>query len=116
MASLADSLHLTSLRGQLASKLCTFDSNGALKPTSAFHRLVAMLKATGAKLAILDNVAHLFTGDENDRGEVTRFVNLLNRIASETGAAIVLLGQPRHQGVPYLHHANEGTFGPSPRW
>lgn len=101
MACLADTLHLTSLRGQLGSELCTFDSNGALNPTKAFYRLVAMLKATSAKLAILDNVAHLFTGNENDRGEVTRFVNLLNKLAGETGAAIVLLGHPNKGGDTY---------------
>lgn len=101
MTCLADTLHLTSLRGQLGSELCTFDSNGVLNPTKAFHRLIAMLKATSAKLAILDNVAHLFTGNENDRGEVTRFVNLLNKLAGETGAAIVLLGHPNKGGDTY---------------
>jgi RecA-family ATPase len=40
----------------------------------------------------LDNLSHLFTGNENDRGDVTRFLNLLNRLAGETGVAIVLLG------------------------
>ncbi len=39
----------------------------------------------------LDNVAHLFAGNENDRAQVTQFVSALNRLAGETGAAIVLL-------------------------
>jgi len=60
-----------------------------------------MLKATGAKLAVLDNVAHLFTGNENDRGDVTRFVNLLNKLAGESGAAIILLGHPNKAGDSY---------------
>lgn len=101
MASLAGKLHLISLRGALDNELATFDADGTLKPAPAFHRLVETIRATGVKLAILDNVAHLFTGNENDRGEVTRFVNLLNRLAGETGAAILLLGHPNKSGDDY---------------
>ncbi len=101
MAALAGKLHLASLRGALDNALGTFDADGTIKPSAAFGRLSAMLVATGAQLAILDNVAHLFTGNENDRGEVTRFVNLLNRLAGETGAAILLLGHPNKAGDTY---------------
>jgi len=101
MSSLAGKLHLVSLRGALDNELGTFDADGSLKPAPAFQRLVDMLRLTGSKLAILDNVAHLFTGNENDRGEVTRFVNLLNRLAGETGAAIILLGHPNKAGDSY---------------
>ncbi|WP_171955436.1 AAA family ATPase [Novosphingobium sp. NDB2Meth1] len=101
MASLAGKLHLISLRGALDNELATFEADGTLKPAAAFHRLVAMIRAAGVKLTILDNVAHLFTGNENDRGEVTRFVNLLNRLAGETGAAILLLGHPNKSGDDY---------------
>jgi RecA-family ATPase len=58
----------------------------------AYERLAAVILRTGAKLVFLDNLSHLFVGNENDRGDVTRFLNLLNRLAGETGAAIVLLG------------------------
>src|SRR3546814_9421010 len=59
------------------------------------------MEVTGSKLVFLDNVAHLFTGNENDRGQVTRFVNLLNRLAGNTGAAILLIGQPNKSGDTY---------------
>ncbi len=101
MVSLAGKLHLVSLRGALDNELGTFTPEGALKLAPAYHRLVAMIQATGARLVFLDNVAHLFTGNENDRGQVTRFVNLLNRLAGETGAAIVLLGHPNKSGDSY---------------
>lgn len=101
IAALSGKLHLSSLRGALDNELGTFDADGTIKPSAAFGRLSATLVATGAKLAILDNVAHLFTGNENDRGEVTRFVNLLNRLAGETGAAILLLGHPNKAGDTY---------------
>ena len=101
MASLAGRLHLVSLRGALDNHLCTFEQDGTLKPAQAFYRLERMLHATGAKLVILDNVAHVFTGSENDRGDVTRFVNLLNRLAGETGAAIIVIGHPNKSGADY---------------
>lgn len=101
MASLAGRLHLTSLRGQIDNHLCTFASDGTLRPEPALHRIVSMLEITGSKLLFLDNVAHLFTGNENDRGQVTRFVNLINGAAGQTGAAIVLLAHPNKAGDSY---------------
>jgi len=101
MASLAGVLRLASLRGILGNELATFGPDSILKPTAAYHRLVATIRADGAKLVFLDNVSHLFTGNENDRGEVTRFVNLLNKLAGETGAAVLLLGHTNKAGDTY---------------
>lgn len=101
MDCLAGKLHLASLRGHIGNELATFAQDGRLLPTSSYKRLVATLQRTGARVAFLDNVAHLFAGNENDRGEVTRFVNLLNRLAGETDAAIILLGHPNKSGDSY---------------
>ncbi|NML94734.1 AAA family ATPase [Novosphingobium sp. TW-4] len=101
MASLAGKLHLVSLRGALDNELGTFTPDGRMHLAPAYHRLVATLQSIGARLAFLDNVAHLFAGNENDRGDVTRFVSLLNRLASDTGAAIILLGHPNKSGDDY---------------
>jgi RecA-family ATPase len=101
MASLAGKLHLASLRGALDNELGTFTAEGTIERTAAYQRLAATIRETGSRLVFLDNVAHLFTGNENDRGQVTRFVNLLNRLAGETGAAIVLLGHPNKSGDSY---------------
>lgn len=98
MASLAGKLSLVSLRGLVDNELATFGHDGTMKPTTAFRRLVHTIEATGAKIVILDNVAHLFTGNENDRADVTRFMNLLNKVATQTGAAIILLGHPNKAG------------------
>lgn len=100
MATLAGHLHLISLRGQPDSALATIEQ-GRLTPAPLYGRLVELLRSTGARLACLDNVAHLFAGNENDRGEVTQFINLLNRLAGDTGAAILLLGHPNKGGDTY---------------
>lgn len=100
MASLAGYLHLISLRGQPDNALATIDQ-GRLNPAPLYGRVAELLRSTGARMACLDNVAHLFAGNENDRGEVTQFVNLLNRLAGDTGAAILLLGHPNKGGDTY---------------
>ena len=101
MEGLAGKLHLISLRGELDNDLGTFAADGTYTPSKGYHRLVRMVLATASKLVCLDNLAHLFTGNENDRQQVTRFVNLLNRLAGETGAAILLLGHPNKSGDDY---------------
>lgn len=101
MADLSGRLHLISVRGALDNALTVETDRGKPVPSQFYMRLVQTINASGAKLVILDNVAHLFTGNENDRGEVTRFVNLLNRLAGETGAAILLLGHPNKSGDSY---------------
>ncbi|TRD10907.1 AAA family ATPase [Erythrobacter insulae] len=98
MENLAGKLEIASLRGDLDNALGTEGANGQFNPAPAYNRIAALLRRSGAKLLCLDNVAHLFTGNENDRGEVTRFVNALNRLAGESGAAILLLAHPNKAG------------------
>lgn len=101
MEALAGLLHLASLRGALDNALTSVLAQGKLQLTQTYQRLAALIRLTGANFVALDNVAHLFSGNENDRGEVTQFVNALNRLAGETGAAIVLLGHPNKSGANY---------------
>jgi RecA-family ATPase len=99
--TLAAGLHLISLRGRLGNELESKDDTGACTPSATYRLLSATVRETGAKLVFLDNVAHLFAGKEIERHEVTRFINLLNRLAGTTGAAILLLGHPNKSGDPY---------------
>lgn len=101
MASLVGKLEVASLRGALDNALGAAERDGEFILSASYHRIAALVRRTGAKLVALDNVAHLFPGNENDRGEVTRFVNALNRLAGETGAAILLLGHPNKAGDSY---------------
>jgi RecA-family ATPase len=101
MASLNDRLYLSSMQGELGNALAVFGGDGTMVPSPMFARLSRDIIDLGAKLVLLDNVAHLFTGNENDRADVTRFINLLNRLAKQTGAAIVLIGHPNKGGDEY---------------
>ena len=106
MADLKGKLWLASLRGRLDNALGMIDSKGDFAPSRAYHRLADFIRRSGAKLVFLDNLSHLFTGDENNRGEVTRFANALNRLAGKSGAAIVLLG---HTNKAFLRGDKQGN-------
>lgn len=101
MASLAGKLHLVSLRGRLGNELALFDAEGKLRPTPSFALLKSTIAATEAKLLVLDNAAHLFAGNENDRGQVTAFVNLLYSLCVDLGVTIMLVAHANKAGDSY---------------
>lgn len=101
MASLAGRLHLASLRGRLGNEIATFDVEGKLRPSPSFHVLRATIERTAARLVVLDNAAHLFAGNENDRQQVTAFVNLLYSLCQDLGATVVLVAHSNKAGDSY---------------
>lgn len=101
LVDLIGKLHLVSLRGRLGNEVATFDHEGRLKPTSTFGVLRETVRATRAKLVVLDNAAHLFAGNENDRGQVTAFVNLLYSLCVEFGVTIILVAHSNKAGDSY---------------
>lgn len=101
MDSLAGKLHLVSLRGRLGNELATFDGEGKIKPSPAFGVLRETARATKAKLLVIDNAAHVFAGNENDRGQVTAFVNLLYSLCSDLGVTVMLVAHANKAGDSY---------------
>ncbi|MFN3675608.1 MAG: AAA family ATPase [Sphingomonas pseudosanguinis] len=69
-----------------------------LRVEPLFHEVRATLLALRPKLVILDNVAHLFEGNENIRAHVAAFLGLLNALAIEADCAIILIGHPNKAG------------------
>jgi len=101
LRDLAGKLHIVSLRGKLNNELATFDNEGRLRPAPAYALLRATIAATKAKLIVLDNVGHLYVGNENDRGQVTGFINLLYQLCRELGVTVVLIAHPNKAGDSY---------------
>lgn len=95
---LAPYLSLISVRGSLHNELATFDHRGVLSRTAACDRLEATLAEYEPELLILDNITHFFAGNENDRREVTSFINLLYSLARPYGTTVVLIGHPNKDG------------------
>jgi len=101
MLDLAGRLHVVSMRQVLHNGLAHFDHAGEVEPTDLYHQAAALIEETGAKLLVLDNLAHLFLGNENDRMQATRFLSLLNKLASDTDAAILLLAHTPKSGADF---------------
>jgi RecA-family ATPase len=98
---LAGRLHIVSLRGRLNNELATFEGDGKLRIAPAYNLLRATIEKTGAKLVTLDNVAHLFAGNENDRSQVTAFINLLYQLCGDLGVTILLIAHRNKSGDSY---------------
>ena len=89
-----------SLWGRLAKEnlLCEADRNGRLKKSPFFDELRARARTffgTEGGVLILDTVSDIFGGNENDRGQVSRFVkSCLGKIASDLGVTLIVVGHP----------------------
>ncbi|MCK8457038.1 AAA family ATPase [Sphingomonas faeni] len=101
LQALAGRLHVVSLRGRLNNELATFEDGGKLRVATAYKLLRSTIEKTGAKLVTLDNVAHLFPGNENDRGQVTAFINLLYQLCGDFGVTILLIAHRNKAGDTY---------------
>lgn len=98
---LREGLFIFSLRGQLENELAVFDDEGKIQPTQAYRRLSATIRQCGAEIVILDNVGHLFGGDENNRRQVTAFINLLYKMVKANSCTVLLIGHPNKSGDSY---------------
>jgi hypothetical protein len=98
LESLSGRLLLSSLAGEIGSELCTFSDNGVMKVSKRFETLESSAKVAEITFVVLDNVAHLFAGNENVRHEVAAFVSLLNRLAKNIGGTVLFVGHPNKAG------------------
>lgn len=87
MADYGGNLTIASLKGALNNELGTFDGAGRLQVAERFNEIVS----AKAQLVVLDNLAHLYPGNENIRHDVAAFCNLLDRMAMNGGGSVVLL-------------------------
>lgn len=98
---------LDALRGQmLIGSRAEFDNvlmsfrNGDGRHTELFDRVRRDILALNPDLVIFETAAELFEGNENDRGQVTRFVkSCCGRIALEAKAAVILNAHPSVAGL-----------------
>jgi hypothetical protein len=69
-------------------------AEGRLSTTTRYGELCQQIGDYRAEAVILDNSARLYGGSENDRHQVTSFVQLLTRAARPTRAGLLLLAHP----------------------
>lgn len=81
---------------------CTFATpghGGVMQATPLFRQIEAAVFELKPSLVVLDNVAAVFAGNQNDRVMVRTFVNLFRGMARASGAAILLLDHPSLSGL-----------------
>ncbi len=95
MQTFGGDLLIASRLGAPDNALGTFDAvTGQFKPSPLFEMLRDYCIGHGVRVVALDNVAHLYSGNENIRGEVTAFLNAQSRLALEIDGAVILVGHP----------------------
>jgi RecA-family ATPase len=79
--------------------LATPGNGGVMQDTPLMRSITAAIAQVRPVLVVLDNVAAVFAGNQNDRVMVRTFVNLWRAIARATGAGVLLLDHPSLSGL-----------------
>ncbi len=73
---------------------------GRLQHTPLFEQLLSCSKEHGAQLVVIDTLADVFSGNENDRGQARAFAQqTLGYFAREAQGAVIALAQPSRAGM-----------------
>lgn len=94
-------LYLLSLQGKVGNELATFDGDGKMSIAPRYHQIEQACLSLGIKHVTLDNTAHFFAGNENDRHQVASYVNLNNGLAVTIDGSVVMVGHPNKAGDSY---------------
>lgn len=102
-----DRLTLRSLAGEDALLAALSARGGALQASGLFRELDARLRDDAPALLVLDTLADLFPGDENNRAQARQFVGMLRGLAIQHDCAVVMLAHPSLSGL----NSGSGTSG-----
>lgn len=76
--------------------------NGGLTP--AYYRLRTLIREREVTTLFVDGIANTFAGNENDRGDVTRYVTAMHNLVRDSDT-------PRPETVVLIGHVNKVTAG-----
>lgn len=102
-----DRLTLRSLAGEDALLAMLDRSTGALAASGLFTELDKRMAQDAPALVVLDTLADLFPGNENDRAQARQFIGLLRGLAIRHECAVLLLAHPSLAGL----NSGSGTSG-----
>jgi RecA-family ATPase len=80
---------------------------GKMKATKLFKTLDAAVEKARPTLVVLDTLADLHSGDQNDQGHARQFITLLRGLCVRHGCTILLLAHPSLTGI----NSGTGTGG-----
>ncbi|MCC5992587.1 MAG: AAA family ATPase [Rhodobacteraceae bacterium] len=102
-----DRLTLRSLAGEDALLATQNGRAGALQASALYRELDAKLREDAPALVVLDTLADLFPGNENDRTQARQFIGMLRGLAIKHECAVVMLAHPSLSGL----NSGSGTSG-----
>jgi RecA-family ATPase len=107
--SLADfsDLHLIPLAGEDAVLAAPFGRSNIIETTQLWVALQKSVAEIKPRLVVLDTLADLFAGEENQRSQVRQFISMLRKLALEHDLCVLLLGHPSLEGL----RSGSGTSG-----
>jgi len=100
-------LHVLSLAGEDAILAAPESRSSIIRPTQLFRRIAAWVAEYRPALVVLDTLADLFAGNENDRAQARQFISQLRGLALKERATFVLLAHPSLTGL----NSGSGTSG-----
>lgn len=100
-------LHLVSLAGEDAILAAPEGRTNVIQRTALYDALDAQIASLRPALVVLDTLADLFAGEENNRAQARQFVGLLRGLAQRHGTTILLLSHPSLTGM----NSGTGTSG-----
>jgi RecA-family ATPase len=101
MAELDGKLCLLSRCGELDNLILHFGSDGVIAPSRFYSSIEAAANTNVISFIVLDNIAHLFEGNENIHNHVAIFCNALEMLARSIVATILFLGHPSKNGAQF---------------
>lgn len=79
--------------------LASFDKQNKIQITSLYKRVADAVATLQPSLLILDTLANLHSGNENDKAHAMQFINKMKVLATKYRCAVVLLAHPSLSGM-----------------
>jgi RecA-family ATPase len=92
-------LNLVSLAGEDAMLAMLEDDGRTMQPTPLFDMLAQRVRDDPPTLLLVESLADVFPGDENNKLHTRQFVTLLRSLALTSKAAVVVLAHPSAAGM-----------------
>lgn len=87
-------LHIAALSGKETILATRDGKTGIIRPTELYLQLIEQAKILKPVNIVIASLAGVFAGNENDRGEVQQFINLLKAFTNITGRGLTLIAHP----------------------
>ncbi|MHA6721521.1 phage NrS-1 polymerase family protein [Sphingomonas sp. RS2018] len=92
-------LAISPLAGRDAVLAVPDGRSGVIKPTAVYQALAGYVAAHRPALVVLDTLADMFGGEENNRAQARQFIGGLRGLALEMDTTVLLLAHPSLSGM-----------------